>query len=138
MPDAVNLTGAIQKVVSKTLKAAKLSDISYGTVTSTNPLKIMTDQKVELYERMLVLTRNVTDYEVDIETSWQTEEKSGGSGDDSFASHRHEIRGRKKMKVYNALQTGDRVLLVRMQNTQQRIVLDRIQPAVKLEGEWAL
>ena len=40
------------------------------------------------------------------------------------------------MKVYNALQTGDRVLLVRMQNTQQRIVLDRIQPAVKLEGEW--
>ena len=138
MPDAVSMAGAIQQVVSRSLKAAKLSDISYGTVTSTDPLKIMTDQKVELYERMLVLTRNVTDYEVDVETSWQTEETSGGSGDDSFASHRHEIKGRKKMKVYNALQTGDRVLLIRMQNTQQRIVLDRIQPVVKLEGEWKL
>ena len=136
MADAVSLSGAVGKLVSGAIRSAKLSEVSYGTVTSENPLEIMTDQKVRLFSSQLTLTRNVTDYEVDIELSAQTEPESGGSGDEAFSSHRHKVRGRKKIKVFNALKTGDRVVLVRIQSSQERIVLDRIAPATKIEGEW--
>ena len=138
MADAVRLSGAIGQLVAGALRAAKLSEVSYGTVTSENPLEIMTDQKVRLFSSQLTLSRNVTDYEADIELSAQTEPESGGSGDEAFSSHRHQVRGKKKIKVLNALKTGDRVVLVRLQSSQERIVLDRIAPKENLNGEWML
>ncbi len=135
MADAVNLSGAVGQLVQNSLRAAKLTDISYGTVLSVSPLTIMTDQKVRLYQTQLTLTRSVTDYTVDIEISAQTESESGGGGDEAFAAHRHRIRGRKKIKVYNALKAGDRVVLVRLQSSQERIVLDRIAPDDTVHGE---
>lgn len=138
MPDPITLSGAIQQAAAKTFGASKQAAIFFGTVTSINPLTIETDQKLPLKNKMLRLTRNVTDYEVDIEVSHQTEEKSGGSGDYAYESHRHEYKGRKKIKVYNALVVGDQVVLVRLQGTGTYIVLDRIEPIPELKGEWIL
>lgn len=136
MPDNVSMGAALRSLVSQTVAASKLTDLCYGTVTSESPLTIFTDQKVKLYEQQIKLCRNVTDYEMDIEVSHQTEEKAGGSGDAAFEAHRHEYKGRKKIKVYNALKTGDKVLVARIQGSQERVVIDRVQPAVELKGEW--
>lgn len=136
MPDNVSMGAALRSLVSQTVAASKLTDLCYGTVTSESPLTIFTDQKVKLYEQQIKLCRNVTDYEMDIEVSHQTEEKAGGSGDAAFESHRHEYKGRKKIKVYNALKTGDKVLVARIQGSQERVVIDRVAPIVELKGEW--
>lgn len=41
-------------------------------------------------------------------------------------THRHQVSGRKRITVHNALAVGDEVILARKQGGQQYIVLDRI------------
>ena len=119
---------AIKRVAIEAVYASKPSDIVFGKVINENPLKIKVDQKLILTEKQLVLSRDVTDYEIEMEPtpSHLTETSSGGSGESSFASHTHEYKGRKKFKVYNALKTDEKVIMARMYGGQQYIVIDRI------------
>ncbi len=50
-------------------------------------------------------------------------------------SHLHNIAGRKKMRVYNGLHKGEKVVLLRMRGGQKYLVLDRITPHI-VGGEW--
>lgn len=50
-------------------------------------------------------------------------------------SHLHNIAGRKKIRVYNGLHTGEKVVLLRMRGGQKYLVLDRITPHI-VGGEW--
>ena len=54
------------------VEAGKPVNLLFGEVISASPLKIQVDQKAIYTEKMLVLTRNVTDYEVDMTVSHQT------------------------------------------------------------------
>ena len=88
----------------------------YGYVTSTSPLEITVDQKKILTEAQLILTDAVRDYAVEMTTLpdfHETEEISGGAGDASFAPHKHRYQGKKKWMVHNALQMGEKVILLR-------------------------
>ena len=79
-------------------------------------------------EAQLILTDAVRDYTVEMTTMpefHETEEISGGAGDAAFASHKHRYQGRKKWKVHNALQMGEKVILLRCDGGQQYIVLGR-------------
>ena len=126
--------------------ASKPVHILFGTVISASPLKIQVDQKAIYTEKMLVLARNVTDYEVDMTVSHQTVTIShghpvtdtytgGGTAED--VDHNHPIKGRKKFKVHNALVVGDQVVMARIQKGKKFLVLDRIAPNPALTGEWA-
>lgn len=126
MPDAVELTKAIKRAAVEAVKAGKPAEICFGKVTSSSPLKILVEQKMTLGAAQLVLTRNVTNFATEVTVDWSTENKSGGSGDDSFASHKHAIAGRKKITVHNGLVVGDEVILFRQQGGQKYIVVDRI------------
>ena len=103
MPDATELTRAIKKAASKAVKAEKPVEVCFGKVTSAPPLQILVDQKFTLGAAQLVLTRNVTDFTTNVTVSWNTENRSGGSGESSFASHNHAISGRKSITVHNGL-----------------------------------
>lgn len=126
MPDATELTKAIKKAASKAVKAEKPVEVCFGKVTSASPLQILVDQKFTLGAAQLVLTRNVTDFTTNVTVSWNTENKSGGSGESSFASHNHAITGRKSITVHNRLVVGDEVILIRQQGGQKYVVVDRI------------
>lgn len=126
MPDAVELTKAIKRAAVEAVKAGKPAEICFGKVTSSSPLKILVEQKMTLGAAQLVLTRNVTNFTTEVTVDWSTENKSGGSGDASFASHKHAITGRKKITVHNGLVVGDEVILFRQQGGQKYIVVDRI------------
>lgn len=72
--------------------------------------------------------RPVASYTVEMTTMpeyHETEETSGGAGDAAFASHKHRYQGKKKWKVHNALQMGEKVILIRCDGGQQYIVLGR-------------
>ena len=75
---------------------------------------------------MLVLTRNVTEYEIEMTVDHMTEKVSGGSGEAAFAEHQHPYVGRKAFLVHNALQAGEDVLLIRKSGGQKYIVVDRL------------
>ncbi len=50
-------------------------------------------------------------------------------------THKHAVKGRKKLRLFNGLQVGERVLLLRWQGGQKYLVLDRVSEAVT-KGEW--
>lgn len=132
MPNMVEL---VKRASVEAVEASKPVHLLFGQVISTGPLKVQVDQKTIYTEKMLILTRNVTDYQVDITVNMVSEPRSGGSGAEAYESHTHDIRGRKKITVHNALQVGDWVLLGRIQKGKRFMVLDRIKGVPGLSGE---
>ena len=102
-------------------------NICFGKVTSVSPLKILVEQKITLGKAQLVLTRNVTDYNVNVTVDWGTDVSLDVLTEEGMnLSHRHDIKGKKTMTVHNALKNGDEVILLRVQGGQKYIVIDRV------------
>lgn len=136
---ANELLSLIRKASKESEEAGQPCDFCYGTVTSEDPdLKILVEQKMELTRAQLVLARDVTDYYIDVTPlepwtekkptdPWVTEYEQGGSGDAEFASHRHKIQGKKKLKIWNHLQVGEKVILIKQRGGQQYLIIDRVE-----------
>ena len=119
--DINELVRLVKRAAVEAVQAGAPMSGGYGYVTSTSPLEITVDQKKILTEAQLILTDAVRDYTVEMTTMpeyHETEETSGGAGDAPFAP-------RKKWKVHNALQMGEKVILLRCDGGQQYIVLGR-------------
>ena len=117
---------AVQRIAVNAMNAEKPSNGVFGKVISASPLKIQVEQKLILTSAQLVLSRNVTDYEVEMTVDHLTENESGGSGEESFSEHCHEYKGKKKFLVHNKLKSGEEVILCQVAGGQKYIVLDRI------------
>lgn len=116
-------------------------NVLFGIVQTPEPdISVLVEQKKLLTKEFLVLTRNVTDYNVDMTVDHMTEDtdtensgnKSGGAGDASFASHNHSIhhkhpyKGRKTFLVHKKLLAGEKVLLISLQGGQSYVIIDRV------------
>ncbi len=132
----MNLLPAIQQAVKQSVEAARPSDYILGTVETVSPLSIRLNSRDLVTEDFLILTDAVRDYNVDITVSHQTENRAGGSGDPSFASHNHDYKGRKKITVHNGLAVGEIVIMIRQAGGQQYCVLSRVHDHTNLSGQW--
>ncbi len=135
LADATGLVEKIKKAAQEANEAAKPVNVCFGEVVNKSPLKINVEQKMVLGEKQLVLTRNVTDYMTTVTVQWETEKEEvrhkhagGENGDTEYAEvpHAHDVVGTKNFMVHNALEVGDEVVLIRQQEGQKYIVLDRI------------
>ena len=81
------------------------TEMLFGEVTSTQPLKIKVDNRFELTEIFLVLTSLVSDFNV-------TQVVNGNA---------------ETVKLQMSLKKGERVILLRVQGGQKYIVIDRIR-----------
>lgn len=119
---------SIRKLASGVMKSSSPCDIMFGTVESVNPLSVKLTQNFILSEEFLILTNAVRDHSVDINVSWNS---------DPFTcevNHKHTIKGRKKITIYNGLTVGEQVILLRVQGGQNYVIIDRVNEA-KTEGE---
>jgi len=165
MADYTELLQALKRAALEVVEASKPTNLCYGNVTSVEPLQILVDPKLTLEAEQLVLTSAVQDTWLDVEISTYTEndafmngkhthritdtytgdqressdrrESDGGSCDEGNmdTTHKHALEGRKKLRLYNGLQLGEKVLLLRWQGGQKYIVLDRVSPAIT-KGDW--
>lgn len=122
-------TGLIDIMKRASIDATENSqpcDLRIGTVVSTSPLKIRVTQQLVLPESLLIVPQHLTNYRMDVTVDWVTEHESGGSLDDAFASHAHDIKGKKSVLIHGALKSGDKVALLRKQGGQSYYILDRI------------
>lgn len=117
--------------------------------TKVDGLRVQVGQKLTLSDKQLILTNAVRDYYVKLTTVGEelnqpdgkehvTEKRerlstagpSGTAGlpgdDNAYESHDHDYKGDKWWKVNLKLQTGERVLLLRIDGGQKYIVLDRV------------
>ncbi len=136
MPDAVELMKTIKRAALDAVKASKPVEVCFGKVTNTSPLQILVEQKMTLGKAQLVLSRNVTEFTVEMTVNHYTENETAhthavqdtytGGGSSSPTFHNHAVTGRKKIIVHTGLVVGDEVILVRQQGGQKYVVVDRI------------
>lgn len=137
MADANELVRTMKRAALEAVAAEKPVNVFFGKVQSVKPLKIGVEQKMQLGEAQLVLTRNVTDFDIMVTTDWYTEEALGPHSHDiegmeglnaaeADLRHVHRIGGKRQIRVHNGLCIGDEVILIRQQEGQKYIVADRI------------
>ena len=127
MLDSNNFLEIIKRAAIDADEHAQPCDFLYGTVTSAAPLKIRVEQKLELGEVQLVLTRNVTDYKVkiagkNVQCFYYTEGIDGTV--ELSPPHVHAI-GEIEIEIKNALNVGEQVVLLKQRGGQRFLVLDR-------------
>lgn len=103
---------------SAKLPASESTDILIGQVTSTSPLKIKIDNRFEVGSDFILLTSAVQDFEVEMTVDHETETTS---------AHIHKYKGKKKFLVHLALEVGEKVLALRVQNGQKFVIIDRLR-----------
>ncbi len=104
MEESYKMLSLIKDIAKDDYKASNPIEIKYGVVSDAENLDISLSSQMTLNKRMLLLTDNVRDYEVDVEID---------------GNHR-------KMKVYNGLKYGDRVVLIRFEAGQKYLVVSRV------------
>lgn len=133
---SAELLQTIQRLIGQTTEAMKPTDYIIGVVETVGPLSIRIEQKEIVSAEFLELTDAVRDYDVDIEVMHVTEKRAGGGGYAEYASHDHDYRGRKKIRVYNGLHVGEPVYLLRQAGGQSFLVLSRVKNHANLTGQW--
>ena len=122
----LELANLIKQIANNSVQANKPTSVKFGVVTKESPLEITIDQKLVLTKEFLVLTRNVTDYEVDMTVDHTTEKAQKGGRDPAVASHKHAYKGRKTFLVHNKLLKDENVILIGVQGGQTYVVIDRV------------
>ena len=102
---------AVKLLAYDVLQQENLTDICYGTVTETEPLKIVLEQKLELTESFLVLSQNVTKHTI----NYSMRRKDS---DENWVHY--------EMIVEKQLKKGERVILIKMTGGQRYVVIDRV------------
>ncbi len=135
LADCTELVKMLKQTALDAVDAKKPAAVYYGTVLSAAPLKIDVEQKMTLSQAQLVLTRAVVEHYVDIEVKHETEDEEGGTGAEAYEKHKHKYKGRKKIMIYNGLKPGERVIIIRFQEGQKFLVVDRVCDHT-VEGQW--
>lgn len=130
MADANELVETLKRAAVEAMQATKPVNVYFGEVVSAAPLKINVEQKMMLGEKQLILSRNVTNFKTSITGGNIKNYYYTGSTTDSGTapvspSHVHAV-GKIEITVHNGLVVGDEVILIRQQEGQKFIVLDRI------------
>ena len=115
------LIDSIKTIAKNCIEESDPCTFLFGTVELAAPLKIRIDDKLVLDGSTLVIPRYLTDHEQEIEAEFDTE--TAGS-----PAHEHPVKlEKKKIKIKNALQSGEKVIMVRQQGGQKYMVLDRCE-----------
>ena len=129
------------------IENSKPSDLKFGTVISINPLKVMVNNNFILPESLLVVPEHLTDYSmltnvgndtnstdatssvnmfVTGETLMITTTNNVAVVDDDDVSEPVDNVDERTLTVYNSLNVGDNVVLLRNQGGTSYLILDRI------------
>lgn len=130
-----NLLQEIQAIVQQVDHASQPADYLVGTVTSEDPLQIVTDtSQAPLNASVLHLTSAVVEKKIRLSHTHEIYDTYTGGGSASTAlDDVHCIENGEDLPIEDGyvilnkkLEVGDRVILLRVQHGQQFIVLSRV------------
>ena len=119
------IVNIIKEIASTVIQTGEPRAVLVGEVVSASPLEIKIDPKLTIPEENIILTKNTSEWTMEMSVDHVTENRSGGGGYAEFASHNHEYKGRKKYLVHNQLVVGDKVIMLKETGGQRYIALDR-------------
>lgn len=120
MSNFSDFAATIREMAVQATECGNPTRVYFGTVTQCSPLEILLEQRLRLPASVLVLSRNVTDYDCDYTVNHRTE---------IAENHTHAVTGRKTFKTHHKLAVGEKVILLQAQGGQKYIVLDRVVDA---------
>ena len=97
---ASGLVQAIKQAAKEYIENAKLAEIKFGRVTSTDPLKVRITNQFELPKELLIVPEHLTEYKL---------KTSDG-----------------ELTVYGNLEVNDKVAILRSQQGKYYYILDRL------------
>ncbi|MCF2641147.1 DUF2577 domain-containing protein [Roseburia hominis] len=112
------LAESIKSIIKNYINASDQCTFMYGTVISATPVTVFVNEKLTLGSEFLIVCKHLTDYEYEVEIKDNTD--VAGS-----PPHNHPLSSVKKIKVKNALQPGEKVVVARQQGGQKYLVIDR-------------
>ncbi len=115
------LINAIKKISVEANEATDPTRIIFGVVTKTEPLTILSEQRLTINENRLILCSNVIEKSAEETFDIYTESIRCGE-----SSHKHKIFGKKAILLNNGLKEGEKVIMIRLQGGQNFLVLDRV------------
>lgn len=105
----------IKQAALDAVKAGSPTAIQFGTVLSISPLEISVDQRLTLTEAFLIVPESMTRFEVDLKHVHTV--PSLTTTNESLTD---------KIVIRKGLESGDKVLLLRVQGGQQFVVMDKV------------
>ena len=109
-----SLSGGIKLLAMQANENGQPTDLRFGTVISTAPLKVQVTPNFIIPSSLLVVPQYLTNHTVTVDTDWVE------------GSDESKVEGDTIMRIYNALKIGDKVALLRKQGGQSYFILDRI------------
>ena len=98
------LSDAIKRASMDANEAGKPCDLRFGTVVNVSPLKVKITDTFTLPQSLLVVPKSLTNHTMQIQIDGET----------------------KNITVYNALNAGEQVALVRQHGGRSYLIVDRI------------
>ncbi len=128
------LLNTIKQAAAGMLNDADLSDVCFGTVTSSSPLQVKVEQKFTIGAANLIVPQHLTSYTVQVTIDWETNQDTythkhnveGTDSSDDTRTYKLGISGTKTMTINNALKSGDSVILVKQLGGQKYLIIDRV------------
>ena len=120
---ASDLIPIIKKAALDAMDNKQLCDLRFGRVINTSPLQVKVTDQFTIPASLLIVPEHLTNRTVRVYVDWTTNENSEP---ETVDKHDHEVSGTKTMTIYNALQTGDKVALLRKQGGNSYFILDRV------------
>lgn len=112
----------IKQAGSGAVEAGNPVNVLFGSLTSVNPLEVNVDQRFTLSEDFLIIPESLTPFSIELNHLHLYQDANAGGE----VTRSTEAALTKPIVIRRGLETGDKVLLVRMQGGQQFIVLDRV------------
>jgi hypothetical protein len=112
----------IKQAGSGAVEAGNPIVILFGSVTNDNPLEVNVDQRFSLTKDFLIIPERLTHFEIDLKHMHGYQDTSD-SGDAKSSTEEALLE---PIVIRRGLETGDRVLLLRVQGGQQYLILDRL------------
>lgn len=104
MFDTNDLLTTIKRASIDAIKNTNPVNICFGVVKSTSPLEVSIENKLTLTKDHITTPKTLSNYNVSI--------KIDGAS--------------KNITIYNALKSGEKVILLRVQGGQKYLILDRV------------
>lgn len=120
-----NLIEVLKQNALDAVNSQNPTSIIYGIVLSAKPLTIQVNSKLTLDDTFLVLTKNVSDYEAEIDIDYTGDGEIEIEGVAGNILKQLSISSA-KITIHNALKAGDEVVMIQMQGGQKYVVLDKI------------
>ncbi|WP_227793628.1 DUF2577 domain-containing protein [Paenibacillus guangzhouensis] len=114
----MSIADKIRQLGIDAISAGNPVAVLFGKVSKINPLEVIVDQRFTLDEDFLIITEQLTRYEVDLELAYVN--MSGNTQTETQQSMKNIVIIREGLKV------GDVVILLRIQGGQKYVVWDKV------------